>query len=805
MRKFCLRGIFVFSIIFLISPAWAGYTVMRDTYGIPTIEADTEEELFEQFGYVTATDRLWQMEVNKRFGRGTLAEIFGPKLVPSDMQTRLMGYTEAEYQAMLEKVSPHVRMMIAAYFRGVNRRIDEVLNKPELLPMEYLALKIKPQHFTEIDFMAFFKALLRRFGMVGGGELKNFAALQTLTERFGKRDGLAVFNDWCWLNDPSAPTYIQESITEDFVPGSTMVSEVPSYLSRDRELAGLVEQCKKMSQETWAEAKAIGAPVVMGSNSWTLSPEVTGTGYPILVGQPQMGHSVPSIIMEIHLKGGRYDVAGMVFPLLPPITIGHNRHVAWSHMVGMCDNVDVYQEVLNPLNKEEYLHKGAWRRMESRIEKIAVAGGEAKTIKIYRTIHGPVISPFPFDPESVSEDHVYSQKLAHWLKEPLSGEGWFRMMAAKNAQEFSAGAAHIMTSLHTTYADTEGNIGYWHTGLNPERTQGFDPRLPLPGTGEAEWTGRFLPNAFVLNPSKGYVTGWNNKSSPDTRNPFSVEPNYHSFGRYHRALWLERSIAGRKDLNLAANKELMRYVGVAGTWKDNIHNALGGSCKDLLPTIVKAAAKADQSEKPLLDKVVAVLAAWDGRSVKDAVSDEKYQAGQTILLDWLPRLIKATFGDELDGVEEFDAINMRIYGLFLRCLDGATSPLPVSRNYFDSMATQQEETAEDVFLQTLRETATHLKQEFQSEDPATWQGPRAKIIFKHNMFGQVAEMWDNNIGTYIQIVELRPEGAVGYSRWPMGQSGFIKPGPDKRPVFDPHFFDMLPLYKGYTYQKMGFE
>ena len=191
--------------------------------------------------------------------------------------------------------------------------------------------------------------------------------------------------------------------------------------------------------------------------------------------------------------------------------------------------------------------------------------------------------------------------------------------------------------------------------------------------------------------------------------------------------------------------------------------------------------------------------------MKDAVSDEKYQAGQTILLDWLPRLIKATFGDELEGVEEFDAINMRIYGLFLRCLDGATSPLPVSRNYFDSMATQQEETAEDVFLQTLRETAAHLKQEFQSEDPATWQGPRAKIIFKHNMFGQVAEMWDNNIGTYIQIVELRPEGAVGYSRWPMGQSGFIKPGPDKRPVFDPHFFDMLPLYKGYTYQKMGFE
>jgi hypothetical protein len=71
------------------------------------------------------------------------------------------------------------------------------------------------------------------------------------------------------------------------------------------------------------------------------------------------------------------------------------------------------------------------------------------------------------------------------------------------------------------------------------------------------------------------------------------------------------------------------------------------------------------------------------------------------------------------------------------------------------------------------------------------------------MFGQVAQMWDNNIGTYIEIVELRPEGAVGYSRWPLGQSGNIRAGANGKPVFDTHFFDMLPLYKNYTYQKMG--
>jgi hypothetical protein len=73
------------------------------------------------------------------------------------------------------------------------------------------------------------------------------------------------------------------------------------------------------------------------------------------------------------------------------------------------------------------------------------------------------------------------------------------------------------------------------------------------------------------------------------------------------------------------------------------------------------------------------------------------------------------------------------------------------------------------------------------------------------LFGPVAEMWDNNIGTYIQIVELRPEGAVGYSRWPLGQSGNISASAENKPVFDPHFLDMLPHYKNYTYQKMGLD
>ena len=157
--------------------AWGAVEVTRDQYGIPSIKADTEEELFEEFGYITAVDRLWQMEVNKRWGRGTLAEIFGPDLIPSDMQNRLLNYTEDEYRVMFEQHSEFAQKLYTAYLKGVNRRVDEVLADPKIMPMEYLALKLKPQHFTASDILAFFKSLSRRFGMIGGAAFQAPAGL----------------------------------------------------------------------------------------------------------------------------------------------------------------------------------------------------------------------------------------------------------------------------------------------------------------------------------------------------------------------------------------------------------------------------------------------------------------------------------------------------------------------------------------------------------------------------------------------------------------------------------------------------
>ena len=79
-----------------------------------------------------------------------------------------------------------------------------------------------------------------------------------------------------------------------------------------------------------------------------------------------------------------------------------------------------------------------------------------------------------------------------------------------------------------------------------------------------------------------------------------------------------------------------------------------------------------------------VLAAWDGRSVADVVKDERFQAGHTIFLDWLPRAVKATFEDELAGIEDFKVVRSGLFNFFLRCIDGPASTLPVSRPHCES-------------------------------------------------------------------------------------------------------------------------
>ena len=101
----------------------AAVKVTRDIHGVPMIEAATLEDLFLAQGYVTAQDRLWQMDVMRRFGAGELSEILGEDTLKIDREQRILGLRAAAKKS-LGMASPRDRSYFDAYARGVNAFIE---------------------------------------------------------------------------------------------------------------------------------------------------------------------------------------------------------------------------------------------------------------------------------------------------------------------------------------------------------------------------------------------------------------------------------------------------------------------------------------------------------------------------------------------------------------------------------------------------------------------------------------------------------------------------------------------------------
>ena len=154
-----------------------------------------------------------------------------------------------------------------------------------------------------------------------------------------------------------------------------------------------------------------------GSNGWVVSPEKSETKNALLLGGPQMGHSIPQIVVEIGMHGAGINATGMTFPGVgPAIAIGANTYGAWTTTSGLSDGVDTYIEILHPLNKTKYLFNGSWHQMEQRIETIYDEDGTPHTFLCNRTIHGPVLD-IRWKP--LIGGIAISSKMAFWKKEPF--------------------------------------------------------------------------------------------------------------------------------------------------------------------------------------------------------------------------------------------------------------------------------------------------------------------------------------------------------------------------------------------------
>jgi hypothetical protein len=119
--------------------------VIRDTWGVPHIYAQSDEDLFFAQGYVAAQDRLWQMEIWRRAGEGRLAEVLGPQALPRDRVARLLKYRGPVNDAEFTPYHPDARRLMTAFVAGVNAFISTHADR---LPVEFTLTGIKPEPWT---------------------------------------------------------------------------------------------------------------------------------------------------------------------------------------------------------------------------------------------------------------------------------------------------------------------------------------------------------------------------------------------------------------------------------------------------------------------------------------------------------------------------------------------------------------------------------------------------------------------------------------------------------------------------------
>ena len=477
-------------------------TVRRDERGIPYIEATNDADLYFAQGYVTASDRLWQMDLLRRTVRGELSEIFGNTVLGQDKTHRVFGFAGIIDEAITHQPA-NLSVATKAYADGVNAFIDS--RTDQNLPPEFLILQYKPRHWTPADSLAVGKLLaeylssswqldLMRASMANLSKEKREALLPETSPL----DVLVVGSDRA--SSKTASRDVKQTLPASFVPDQQVLAQLNDLIENERrsfELLGLVPA----TPET-----------IQASNNWVVSGKRTASGKPLLANDPHIPASAPGIWYQTELIAPGLHVAGVTFPGAPGIVLGHNERIAWGATNLGPDVQDVYIEKFDKDNPNRYLTPSGWRDAVIRHEQIKVRKGPAdpstdtQTFDVTVTRHGPIV---------LEKDSTrYALRWPALDPVALESAGLFDANRARNWQEFTEALSHYGGPTQKfVYVDVDGHIGYYGAGRIPIRKSG-DGSVPYDGsTDDGEWAGYIpfdkLPH--VYDPPDGIIVTANQR------------------------------------------------------------------------------------------------------------------------------------------------------------------------------------------------------------------------------------------------------------------------------------------------------
>ena len=460
----------------------ADVRVLYDDRSVPHIFASSDLDAIRALGYVTARDRLFQLDLQARAGGGTLTELLGAGALRLDREVRELGMERAAARllASLPDTS-EARRSLDAYAAGINGYIDSMPARE--LPLEYRLLGARPVRWTPVRTL---QVLLRM----------NYTLAQSDVELRYLRAAGAVGDSAAAALFP-----LHSPIQEPIQPAPDEPRQLPVHIPAPG------------APDTLAAALAAGTathvaaqPADLGSNNWAVGPARSRDHVALLAGDPHLDLTLPSIWYEAHLVvPGMEDVYGVTIPGLPVIAIGFNRDVAWTFTNTEADVMDRWvEEVDDSVRPTRYRVDGAWLPIELRAEAYVGPHGDTLALDTLRFSHrGPM-----------------SRSGAGWLSlrwtalESAGETGAFhRAAAARTAQEWiEVMAAYRTPPQNMLVADRAGTIAIRSTGRFPIRPGDGRGDRVHDGTTRAsdwsrDWTVAEYPQATA--PRQGYLASAN--------------------------------------------------------------------------------------------------------------------------------------------------------------------------------------------------------------------------------------------------------------------------------------------------------
>ena len=484
--------------------------VLRDEKGMAYIYAGNTEDAFLAQGFITAQDRLFQIEVTKLYAAGRIGELVGAKGEALDTRMRTIGF-HRQGRRQAEILNPQNRMFFQKYLDGVNAYIHNFSREH---PLEFRLAGIQPSPWDLSESLA----LLFLMSWNSAANLETEIIAQVLVEKLGPEKAREIFPLNINPDDPRSGGLPLGASPGGYSPGG---------FSPDARLLSLLED----------------RPLHLGSNNWAAGPDLSPEGKPIVANDPHLDARVlPGPWYPCALITPDFRMVGAGIPGIPGFVLGRNEHIALGVTNAYGDAQDLYIETVDPDSADRYLEGKAAFPFEVITEKLAIkdpaapSGKRLKEIKIRLTRRGPVVSEvFP----ELKTQKVVSLRWAPF--ETMSPNlGLDAILTARNAEDLRQALAKVnFIMLNFVFADQEGNLGWIASGRLPIRSPG-DGTVPFAVTEERDnWVGWIPPGNMpqLFNPTRGWL-GTCNHATVGKDYPYYYSSHLSPSYRYRRLIEL---------------------------------------------------------------------------------------------------------------------------------------------------------------------------------------------------------------------------------------------------------------------------